>query len=55
MATTHREMLSATKTEYAIAHKISEGRLNVFGQQRQRVKYAAHLLSEVCFKALANL
>ena len=50
-----REMLSATKTEYALAHKVSEGHLNVIGQQRQRVKYAAHLLSESCSNALTYL
>lgn len=40
-----REMLTATKTEYGLAYKLSEIHLNVSGQQRQRVKYATQLLS----------
>lgn len=50
-----REMLTATKTEYGLAHKLSELHLNVSGQQRQRVKYAAQLLSNSCSNSLKYL
>lgn len=53
--TSIREMLSGTRTEYALAHKISEADLNVVGQQRQRVKHAAHLLSESCSNSITYL
>lgn len=47
-----RKIMSMKKTEYCLIPKISELHLNVYGQQRQRVKYAAHLLSESCSKAI---
>ena len=50
-----REMLIKTKTEYGLAHKLSETHLNVSGSQRQRVKYAVQLLSKSCADALKYL
>lgn len=50
-----REMMSATKTEYSLHHKLSEQHLNVCGPQRRKVKYAVQLLSGSCAKSLRFL
>lgn len=50
-----RELMSLKKTEYSLAHKLSEFHLNLFGQQRQRVKHAVQLLSESVSKAVMFL
>ena len=50
-----REMLTATKTEYGLAYKLSEMHLNVSGHQRQRVKFATQLLSNTCSSSISYL
>lgn len=50
-----REMLLNTKSEYGLAYKLSEVHLNVSGMQRQRVKYAAQLLSKTSANSIRYL
>lgn len=50
-----REMMTASKTEYGLAYKLNEMHVNVWGQQRQRVKYAVQLLSKTCSSSLKYL
>lgn len=54
-ATAIHEMLSKTKTEYGLAHKVKERHLHVSGQERQRVKYVVLLLSKSCATAIQYL
>lgn len=47
-ATSIHEMLSKPKSEYGLAYKLNDTHLGLTGQERQRVKYAAQLLSRSC-------